>query len=37
MPWDTTVISYMAKEKGIEVDEMNELLHGNLKRLIGKR
>lgn len=37
MPWDTTVISYLAKENGMDIEEMNELLHGNLERLIGEK
>ena len=37
MPWDTTVISYLARENGIEFDDMNRLFHENLKILIDTR
>ena len=37
MPWDTTVTLYIAKEKSMEFDDMNELLHRNLQELINVR
>ena len=37
MPWDTTVTSYMAKEKSMRFDDMNELLHRNLQVLTDVR
>ena len=33
MPWDTTVFSYMAKEKSMGFNDVKELLHRNLQAL----
>lgn len=35
MPWDTTVVSYIAEENKLGLDEMNLMLHRNLEFLIG--
>ena len=35
MPWDTTVISYLAKINDMGFDDMNELLYQNLQRMDG--
>ena len=35
MPWDMTVVSYMAEENRLGLDEMNLMLHRNLESLIG--
>ena len=35
MPWDTTVIEYLAKENNMKLLEMDELLSHNLKKLLG--
>lgn len=37
MPWDTTVTTYIAKENNMTFDDMNGLLHRNLKSLINIR
>ena len=37
MPWDTTVTTYIAQENNMTFDNMNELLHRNLKALINTR
>ena len=37
MPWDTTVTSYMAREKSMGFDDMNEFLHRNLQALSNVR
>ena len=35
MPWDTTVVEYLAKENNMKLLEMDELLSHNLKTLLG--
>lgn len=37
MPWDITVTSYMAKEKNMGFDDMNEMFYRNLQALTNVR
>lgn len=34
MPWDTTVTSYVANENGMELEEMNQIIHKNLQAVL---